>query len=215
MLLPGIWFQSVSEMGCWERHNLMVFYFVVLWRERYFLEIVNTKKIEYSMNKLKKRPDSLLPIWEPGEFSYIKHSQYISAVSMFLWDQSQHSEQLVKVEPKIYRNGANGKRACDERVFAITTHQSHTPASEWEKNIQPWNLLRFCCALGYSNNALTGITLFDAHTFSHTVLTHLCHKDVCCLLCASPCLANALVGSDCSSCACTFLPGRICSEVTF
>lgn len=127
------------------------------------------------MNKLRIWQNRLLPIWKPGDFPYISHGQYISQLSQSVfWDQSWQSEQLVKAEPRRFWNGADGKTACVELALAITTHQSQTPASECKKNIQPWNLLRFRCALGYSNNMLTRVTRFDAHTILQAVLTHTC-----------------------------------------
>lgn len=80
----------------------------------------------------------------------------------------------MKAEPRIFSNAADGKSVYDALALAIAGHQSQTPASKCGKNIQPWNLLTFFCVLGYSNNTLTRVTHFDAHTISKTVVTYTC-----------------------------------------
>lgn len=151
ILLPDIWFQPASEIGCWARqtYNLSVLFNVLMKRHmrllqrlwilrKYSILWINSTRAEQVVVHLRARWFSL----------YQTSSVHLSAVSKFFWDQSRRSEQLVKTEPGRFWNGADGKSACDELALATTTHQSQTPASEWEKNIQPWNLLRFAVPLG-------------------------------------------------------------------
>lgn len=156
------------------------------------------------MKKLRRGQNRLLSIWEPGGFFFF----FFFCINQYIFQLSPSFAEIApgivsswwKLSPR-YWDGADGKSAGGEIVFAITTHQSQTSASQREKAFS------LGISLGSTVPLSTQIAHWQAspslmHIPPHSFWGHLCCEGVCCLLCArewSPCHINAPLGSDCSS----------------